>query len=209
MEQQPQTLSADVVSKLTRNSTILAICLAIALVAALVAARSDMSEHHTVVSVDARGVMTAVVPLDNPLLPDSRIIAFTEECLRKSFSHSVLNYPTTITEAGDCFTHNASDLYVAGMAGFLETIKTRKMEMAMTSTRPSRITRLYFKPTYYDPKTVAWDVTANIAIYFEGKNERIPPTPYRVNMTVIRVPLEVTPRGVQIEKFEVGPDSVN
>ncbi len=207
MANQSAMVPADVVTKLTRNNLILAICLACALIAAVVSTTSDMSEHRTVVSVNSRGVMTPVVPLDNPVLPDSRIISFTEECLRKSFSHDFLHYAASLADASDCFTHSASDAYNAQMQGFIETVKTKKMVMDMSSTRPSRITRVYKKQTYYAADTVTWDVTAIVSIDFEGKNEIIPPTRYKVNMTVIRVPFEVTPRGVQIEKFEVGPES--
>jgi hypothetical protein len=198
-------ISGGTITKLTRNNTIMGITTVVALMFAVLSLRANVAEHHTVVSVNSRGIMTPVVPLDNPVLPDSRIIAFSEECLRKAFSHDFLHYATTIAEAQDCFTPSASDLYVQGMDGYLTTIKTKTMVMAMTATRPSRITRFYTKPTGYGANTVAWDVSADLSIYFEGKNERIPPTRYRVNLTVIRAPFDVTPKGVQIEKFEVGP----
>jgi hypothetical protein len=204
-----RVIPAEVVTRLTRNNTILAGLTVLSLIVAIVAMKSAISDHRTVVSVDSRGVVTPIVPLDNPVLPDSRVIAFAEDCMRKAFSHDFLHYPTTVAQAQDCYTPSAGDAYVLGMDGFLQTIKAKQMVMDMTAVRPSRITRVYVKPTGYGAKTAAWDVVAKVDIYFEGKNDRIPPARYKIEMTVIRAPLEVTPKGIQIERFQVGPDGSN
>lgn len=194
------------VANSTRLVTTMAIVTLVALVVALIGVRSGYSQKTALIALDTRGVPIPVVPLNKQIFPDSRVIQFAEECIRKSFSHDFLHFGETIPEAQDCFTPDVGDEYVRSMDGYIKLMKDRRMVMAVTVARPSRVLRVYKKQTQFG-EGIAWDMESAVDIYFEGRSERIPPQRNKISMTVIRVPLEENPRGILIDKFFVGPDA--
>lgn len=183
---------------------ILGIASAISIFSAFGALYAAASSKTTSIAVDARGAVVPVVPLSAPFLSESRVLGFVEECLRKAFSHDFLHHTKTIPLSQDCFTPDSADKYAFSMQSYISMMETKRMVMSLTVPKPPRVVRVYGVrgPT---GEVIHWDVQAQIDIFFEGKAERIPPTRNDVEITVRRVPLEGTPRGILIDKFSVYP----
>jgi hypothetical protein len=132
------------------------------------------------------------------------VLGFVEECLRKSFSHDFLHFDQTIPLAQECFTPDSADKYAVNMQPYIKIMEEKRMVMAVAIPRPPRVVRVYMLKTVMGD-VAHWDIQVPVDISFEGRNERIPPSKNMVQITVKRVPLEGTPRGILIDKFSAGP----
>lgn len=176
----------------------------VAIVAALLAIYVAVSSKTVAVAVDLHGVVIPIVPLTEPLVSESRVVGFVEECLRKSFSHDFLHYDQSIPQAQECFTPDSADKFAISLQPYIKLMEEKRMVMAVTVPRPPRVVRVYTLKTALGD-VAHWDIQAQVEVFFEGRNERIPATKSTVQITVKRVPLEGTPRGILIDKFSVGP----
>lgn len=198
------TANGLLVKKLINATVGMSLVTLLALAAAALALGGALSGRQIAFSVDSRGVLTPAVPLTEAYLSESRVIAFADECIRRAWAHDFLHYESTIPLAQDCFTPGAADLFVQGLAPFVTTMTTKRMVMGSTIVRMPRVVQ-YRLVASVDGPVPHWDIEAEIGIFFEGKAERIPPSRNKVQMTIRRVPLQASPRGVQIDKFFVGP----
>ena len=197
-----QNISTDV-QRLTRSLTF-AVATAVVLAIASVVSLSALTSKQTVaVGVDAKGVLIPLIPLANRLTSEPRVISFVDECLRRSFQHDFMHYGTTIPMAQTCFTPASADAYVEGMQRWIELMKTKRMVMSTTITRPPRVVRVY-DVGIKGSKVVHWDLQAEIELFFEGKSERISPTKFVAEVTVKRVSLDESPRGILLDKLSMG-----
>jgi len=194
------TSSADRVRKLVRLCVILSIATGIGLVSTAISLKAATSSKVTVIGTDPRGVVIPVVPLNEPYLNEPRIVGYAEECTRRAFSHDFLHYSQTMGGAQECFTPNAADKYAQSMQGFFKLMDERRMNMAIVVRRPPVVVRAYDLGG-----VIHWDVQVEVDISFEGRNERIPAAKNRIDMTLRRMPLEASVRGVSIDRFSVGP----
>lgn len=189
---------------MTKTIVILSLAVAVAVIAAVVAIYAASSSRTVAVAVDAKGVVVPVVPLTEPLVSESRVVGFVEECLRKAFSHDFLHVAQTIPVAQECFTPDSADKYAISMQPFIKLMEDKRMVMAVTIPFPPRVTRVYKKGTALG-EVVHWDVQSKIEIFFEGRDQRITPQKNNVAITLKRVPIEDSPRGILIDVFNVGP----
>jgi intracellular multiplication protein IcmL len=196
-------IPASDVSRLVKAVSILTLSTVISLIAALLSIYGVVSSKTVAIAVDARGVVVPIVPLTEPLLSESRVLGFVDECLRRSFSHDFLHYESTIPQAQECFTANSAERYALSIQPYIKIMESKRMVMSITIPRAPRVVRAYKKVTALG-EVIHWDVQAQIEINFEGRSERIPGTKSTVQITVKRVPLEGTPRGILIDSFSVG-----
>lgn len=196
-------IPASDVTRMSRTILILTASTVIAIGASVVSIYAAVGKKVVAIAVDHRGVVIPVVPLTDPMISESRVIGFAEECLRRAFSHDFLHFDQTIPQAQECFTPDSADKFVISLQPYIKLLEEKRMVMAITIPRPPRVVRVYALKTALGD-VVHWDVQAQVDIFFEGKTERIPPTKSTVQMTVKRVPLEGTPRGILIDKFSVG-----
>ena len=192
------------VTRLTRTITILLIASVVAISAATISIYTAVKSKIVAVAVDQKGVVIPVIPLTEPLLSESRVIGFVEECLRRSFSHDFLHFDKTIPQAQECYTDNAADQFVVSLQPYIKIMEDKRMVMSVTIPKPPRVVLIYTKRGSLS-NVIHWDIEALIEVFFEGRSERIPSSRNIVQITVKRVPLEGTPRGVLIDKLSVGP----
>lgn len=192
------------VTKSVKALMIMSFATVISISAALVAIYTSVQSKVIAVAVDHKGVVVPIIPLTSPLLSESRVLGFAEECIRMAFSHDFLHFDKTIPLAQECFTPNSADKFVQSLQPYIKVMEEKRMVMSVTVPRPPRVVLVYTKTTPLGD-VVHWDVQAQIEVFFEGRNERIAPTRNTVQLTVKRVPLEATPRGVLIDKLSVGP----
>lgn len=195
-----QAISSDQVTKLIRMCVILSFATVISLIATAFALHSAVSSKIVTIATDDKGRVTPIVPLNEPLLSEPRVVAFAEECVRRAFSHDFLHYGETMVAAQGCFTYAASAKYVESMQSYLKLMEEKRMVMAIVVKRPPRVIR-----AYEIDGVVHWNVQVEVELSFEGRNERIPPTGNRIELTIRRVPLEETVRGVAIDALSLGP----
>lgn len=191
---------ADRVKMLVRVCVLLTVALIISLIATTMAVNAAASSKMVAIATDSRGAVIPVVPLDKPYINEPRVVAFAEECVRRAFSHDFLHYGETMVSAQDCFTSDAAGKYAVSMQGYFKIMDDRRMNMAIVIRRPAQVVRVFM----YEG-VVNWDLQVEVEVSFEGRAERIPATKYRIDMTIRRIALEESARGVAIDRFSMGP----
>lgn len=198
-------VSADQVRKLVRMAVILGVAAVAGVAAAALAVASAWKIKSIPVAIDARGVLTPAIALTEPLVSESRVAGFAEECLRDAFSHDFLHYDKTIKVAQECFTPVAADQFAVSIQHFVKVMLEKRMVMAVSIIAPPRVVKVGLTKTGRG-EVATWQLQAKVAISFEGRSERIPAgAPLLAEITVIRSPLEHTPKGILIDAFNVGP----
>lgn len=187
-------------SALVRLCTLLAVTAGVAILAAVVGITAAMKEKVSVIGATDSGRFIPVVTLDKPYLTESRVQAFTEECLRRSFSHDFVNFRTTLGESQRCYTPGAAAKFATAIDPMLAEIKTRRMVMTVGVTRQPVVVRAYTKNGVH-----TWDLEAELAVSFEGTRDRVPAKRFRVTMKVTRVELEQSIKGVLMSNLELSP----
>jgi hypothetical protein len=177
------------------------VALSVALALAVALAFRDLK---AVVGVDAKGALVPLVSLASPLLSEARVVAFAGECVRIATAHDFLHYTQSLALASACFTPSSADSYITAMQPFVAIMVKNRMVMAGGVVEPPRVIRVK-KIKTAGGDVMTWDLQGAIEIFFEGNRARIPPSKYLVELTVTRVPLEGTPRGVLIDRFSMSP----
>lgn len=185
---------------LVRLCTLLAVTACVAIVAAAVSIAAAMKEKVGVIGATDSGRFIPVVTLDKPYLTESRVQAFVEECLRRSFSHDFLNFRTTLVESQRCYTPSAAAKFASAIDPMLGDIKQRRMVMTVGVTRPPVVVRAYKKDGVH-----TWDLEAEITVSLEGTRDRVPPKRFHVTSKVTRVELEQSIKGVLMSNLELSP----
>lgn len=189
------------VRKLILLSLILAAAVAVSAIAAAVAVSSAMKNKAIVIAATDSGRFIPVVPLDQPYLNDPRVQAYTEECIRATFSHDFRNFRRTMTQAAECYTVPAASLLTRAMEPHLAEIERRRMVMTPVMDRAPVIVRAFVNQR----GVFTWELQAQVTVTREGTAERIPPIPYAVTIRASRVPLEESVRGILISHIEFRP----
>lgn len=200
----PEQVSGAEVARLVRVVVIMSIATVLSLVAAVVGLKVGAGSKTVAVAVDARGVVTPAIVLSEPMLAESRVIGYVEECTRRAFSHDFLHFGTSIPHAQDCFTPDAAERYVKAMQPHIKRMEEKRMVMGVTVPNPPRVIEAYQLQTPAG-KVMHWKLQLQVDLFFEGRAERIPPSRSLIDVVVRRVPLEHTPRGILIDQFTMGP----
>ena len=191
------------ITKLTRSVVLLSAAVCFSIAAAVLALYFMVNQKTIAIAVDARGVVVPMVPIGERMISESRVVGFVDECIRKAFQHDFLHFQNTIPVAQECFTPTAADAFAVSMQTWIKLMLEKRMVMSVSIKRPPRVINAYWTNTG-GTRVANWDIQAEIEIFFEGRNERIPPSVYIAEVTVQRVSMDATPRGILIEKFSLG-----
>lgn len=159
------------------------------------------SKRVEVIGIQDDGRVVPVVALDKPYVNESRVTSFSEECLRRSFSHDFENFRQTITDSLDCFTSVGSENYQREITALIEDIRTRQMVMSVTLTPPV-VQRVRVVSGVY-----TWVVQAKLTLHRVGTKVRLQPATFLAEVEVRRVPLDQNIRGLAISRMTVKPVS--
>jgi hypothetical protein len=187
-------------SRLVRLCVWLGVSAVLALMASAVSLWVASGKRVVVIGATDSGRFIPAISLDKPYLNESRVQAFAEECLRRSFAHDFRNFRLTMTEATECYTPRAGQLFNREMQPLLQDLVERRMVMTAVIDRP---------PVVVGVSQVAgvhtWTLQAQVTLHREGTRERVPPAAYNVKLLVSRVPLEEAVRGVLVSFISLSP----
>lgn len=185
-------------------TTILGGVTIVALIAAVIAMRTSTDRQIAAFAVGPDARVTPSISLDQPYLSEARVVGFADECLRRVFAHDFLHHAQTVPQAQECFTPASGDEFAQMLQPRIKLMEKERMVMGGNVIAVPRVTRVY-KKNWGLGDAQHWDMEAIVELYMEGKNARIAPERQLVRMTVTRVPLQQTPRGVQFSSFKVTP----
>ena len=151
------------------------------------------------IAVDATGRVIPVVSLDNPMLTDTRVSGFVDECLRRSFSHDFENFRQTVNAAKECYTPAGSREFDQAISPLLEDLQRMQIVMSV-SLEASVVVNKYVRNGIY-----VWEVQTPMTLFRRGSRESIAPIRYLVTSNVMRVPLEHDVRGIAIRSIIIRP----
>ena len=151
------------------------------------------------VAVDGTGRILPVIALDQPHLPDNRVLGFVDECLRRSFAHDFENFRITVNEAKRCYTPNGAAEFESAIEPLLADVQRLNMVMSV-SLEASVMHRKYIREGLH-----VWEVQTPMTLFRRGSREAIAPTTFLVTTTVIRVPLEQDVRGIAVRAINMRP----
>lgn len=158
------------------------------------------SAKREVIATTEDGKVTKQVPLSQAFVTESRVLGFVDECLRASFSHDFENYRRTFNAALTCYTSLGGKEFAKAINPLLLDIREKRIVMSVTAEPPA----LVRGPSLINGRAV-WDVQTLVTLYFQGTRERFAPQRRVATVTVVRVPLEESPRGVAINAIQLAP----
>jgi intracellular multiplication protein IcmL len=201
MTQTITTNDGNFVRRLITACVVMAAATIVAAVATAIAVGSASSKRVVVIGATESGQFIRAIPLDRPYLNEARVAAFATEALRASFSHNFVNYRKTMTEAQSWYTPIASESYTKAIAPLLEEISQKRMVMSLEVVQPAIVSKAYLDGQRF----YTWELQAIVSLMREGQSERVVPVKYLVEMTVTRVPLDVSIRGVLVSAISLKP----
>ena len=152
-----------------------------------------------VIGIQDDGRVIPVVALDKPYVAESRVTAFSEECLRRAFSHDFENFRQTITDSLDCFTSVGSENYQREITSLIEDIRSKQMVMSVTLAPPV-VQKVRVVNGVY-----TWVVQTRLTLFRVGTKVRLQPASFLAEVEVRRVPLDQNIRGLAISRIGVKP----
>jgi intracellular multiplication protein IcmL len=200
MSESSSLSSPEQMSRLLRITLIIAVAVIISSLTSCIGVYLAFTKKPIAIAATDQGRVIPIVPLDKPYVTDSRVIAFSEECSRRAFSHDFVNFRLSLNEASRCFTSAGSRMFLGAMDPMLKELIEKRMIMS-ASVEPPVVVR---GPSIVKGR-VTWSVQAKMQLFREGQRERITPQSYVLDMSVVRVDLEENVRGIAIEEFVVRP----
>lgn len=153
-----------------------------------------------VIAVTEDGRLSRPVPLTEAFVPEARVLGFVDECLRASFAHDFENYRRTFNAALPCYTSTGGKEFAKAIDPLLLDIREKRIVMSSTAEPPA----LVRGPSRVQGR-VMWQVDSLITLHFQGSRERFSPQRRVARVTVARVPLEESPRGIAINAIQLAP----
>lgn len=185
----------------SRLMTWMTIALMVSMVATCTSLKYAMGPKVAAIAATDSGRVLPVVTLDKPYVTEQRIVSFVEECLRRAFAHDFINYRITTNDAMRCFDSDGASSYAGAIGPLLERMRKERRVMMSTIDAVPVVAR----GPYLVGGRAAWDVSAEISLFFEGTRDRVPPTRYEVSALVVRVDLEESVRGVALRRVVLTP----
>lgn len=191
----------DSIRKMTLSVMIMAAAVVICAISAAVAINTAVGRKTVVVGATDAGRFIPAISLNSPYLNESRVVAVASEALMKSFAHDFMHYRETVTEAQNWYTPLAAESYTKAMDPLLLDLDKRRMVMSVVIERAPVVVKAYLDPS----GAYTWDIQARVQLQREGQRERVMPASYIVKMTLTRVPLDVSVRGVLVSSIGMEP----
>lgn len=170
-------------------------------VAVIFLTASFLSKKTEAYAMTDSGQAIRMIPLSQEFLTESRVNAFTAECMRKAFEHDFEHFRTSTQAATECFTGSGIDSYIDQITPLTESIAKRRMVMSI-SVEPPVVVRKGARGGVY-----SWEVQTNVAIFMIGLSERIPPSHYTATVGLRRISLAENVRGVGMTFINLKPRS--
>ncbi len=183
-------------SKVAVWSIIANAALALAVIVLLSAYLSKKTEAY---AMSDSGAAIRMVPLTDEYLTESRVNAFTSECMRQAFEHDFEHFRRTVQAATSCFTGGGVDSYISQITPLTDAISKRRMVMSV-SVDPPVVVRKGLRAGVYE-----WEVQTNVTVYMIGLSERIPPSNYTASVGLRRISLAENVRGVGMTYINLKP----
>jgi len=153
-----------------------------------------------VIAISQSGEIRNPIPLNQAFVNAPRVISFASSALQAAFSHDFANYRSTVSRAKGFFTEEGSKSFQSAIDPLLEKIRQQRLVMSITFEPP-----VIMRGPYLYGGRVMWDVQSVITLFFQGTQSQYPVQKRLATMTVVRVPLDQTPRGVAIDSIQIAP----
>ena len=175
-------------------------------VAVIFLASSFLSRKTEAYAMTDSGQAIRMIPLSEEYLTESRVNAFTAECMRKAFEHDFEHYRNSMQAATECLTGSGIDSYLKQITPLTESIAKRRMVMSI-SVEPPVVVRKGRRGGSSSP--YEWEVQTNVSIFMVGLNERIPPSHYTATVGLRRISLAENVRGIAMTYINLKPRAGN
>lgn len=150
-------------------------------------------------AVDAQNRITPLVPLDQPLVSESQILAFAQECAMGAYSFDFANYKQQLQALQmQCFDQQGFEQFVSAMerAKVVETVRQQQLVATGTTNGAAVITNTGKLAN----GTFAWKVEVPMQVSYQRQGF-ITQQRLVVELTVIRVPTDVRAKGIAIAQY--------
>lgn len=185
---------------------ILGSALVVSLLALVVTSYALIKQTPVVIGLDSKGGAIPISTLkasslEKPYVTEPRVLSFVSECSHKAFGHDFENLQQTVRSAGECFTDEGNQSFMATLDPLLKQLKERRYVMSITSDQVV-VARRYVSDGVY-----TWEVQSPVTLHLQGTKDRIPPQKYKAVFVVQRVPLDSDPRGISLAQVNLKPDA--
>lgn len=153
----------------------------------------------------ADGKIIQLKPLSDPVLNDAELLQWASQAAVAAYTYNYVNYRQELQGASEYFT-------TAGWKDYQEALKRSKTLETVIANKLVGFAQPTGAPSITDRGTIdgayAWKVTMPILATFENVSRKIT-QPLMVTMIIVRVPILVNPKGVEISSFYAAERKVN
>lgn len=188
---------------IVKNLFLISISLGVALIVSIIVilmltAFNKPKERYFALDNDLRVI--ELIPTQQPMLTDEKIIRWTNEIVNKINTLSFTNWRGQLQSYSKYFTNKSFEDFIMQLkdTGNLELIRTKRLNTIVMLTGTSKITKKGI-----DPSTgkYVWQVETPFTINYEGSNG-VEATQRLLAVTMItRVPTLQVPVGIQIKSY--------
>jgi hypothetical protein len=153
-----------------------------------------------IIAATDSGQIIRTEALTKPMVSESKVLSFSDECIRATFSHDFVNFRRTTNEALKCYTTDGAKAMGAALQPILDDLKARRLVMSSSPDTPV----LYNGPYILDGR-VTWEVRVPVKLMFQGQGNRFPAIDKLAMMQIVRVPLEENARAISTNSIQLKP----
>lgn len=147
------------------------------------------------------GRITPLFPLSEPNLADSTVLQWANDAAVAAYTYNFVNYRSELQAASVFFTGDGWDQFQNALQGSnnLLAVKTKKMVVSAIATATPVILKKGLLNGVY-----SWRIQMPLLVTYQSASEFSQQTNI-VNMLIIRVSTNNSPRGIGIQQFVVSP----
>lgn len=177
-----------------------ALCVSCVVIATL--AWRLLSSPVSVIAVTDSGQIIRPQPLAKAFVTDSRVLSFSTEAIRASFSHDFVNYRDTFAQArSNYYTTEGGQSFAKAIDPILNDLRERRLVM---SVAPLKAPSLVRGPYLLGGRAV-WEIQAPISLFLEGTQSRFAPQERLATLKIVRVDLSESPTGIGVDSIQLAP----
>jgi len=153
-----------------------------------------------IIAATDSGQIVRTEALTKPVVTESKVLSFSDECIRSTFSHDFVNFRRTTNEALKCYTTDGAKAMGSALQPILDDLKARRLVMSSSPDTPV----LYDGPYILDGR-VTWEVRVPVKLMFQGQGNKFPTIDKLAMIQIVRVPLEENARAISMNSIQLKP----
>ena len=151
-------------------------------------------------AVNTKGQQMTLRPYAEPNQLPPTLIRFASKAAVSGYTYDFSNFNKQLAIVRPYFTEDGWAAYRAGIEGLLQTVQQNKIFVnSVVSGQPVIASQGYEFGVGYQ-----WQLQLPFLVTYQS-SERSTQKAYLIQLTIVKVPTQISPKGIGIDKFFMGP----